>query len=521
MLMRQKNRAHDARCLQLLAVVLSASFAVAMAGCEPEIGTDPVPNIMEFDSETGRIPEPTVAAVDQTTGMLDFSPLGIDVPTGPAACLDASGWEGAVAECEFFQYLETLDGYPTLSSMRCPANAAIDPSTLTYSGAADDTVIVLEGGFSKITADDGLVVAFNNDDNYLYMDNPNGWEVGTQYVGAVRGYDNGVTTTDGTRVVASVIYNLLMRTESLLDCRPDNEDPPFYNPNAEVEEDCKYYVLVHEMFAADFPDTDAGHAMLDATVRGLLGSLESLRQGYKGEDGMTGLWDATAGTGQMPKEEVAVAWAWSTHSQTTFELQPVLGMVPIPSGNSVLRIPFKGTVDASSLVPFFFGNGATATVFLLNATVLEQALVNPALVNQAILTHTATVVANELVITADVPLVAGDRHIVMLVAKAEGDNRDASFQGIVDVPVAGMPARPIVPSPLTVFLRSRGPLVDADGNSLVSKLDSASAAQTEEARLILAQLFDHPTFTLLTGGDEDALIRENVAYVYAFDYVAP
>jgi hypothetical protein len=520
------GRALGPRRWLILAAVTSTAFLAGAAGCEPEIANDPVPAFMEFDMDTGRIPEPTVAAINPTTGMLDFGPLGFDVPKDPGDCLDATGWP-SVAECEFFQYLETLDGYPTLSSMRAPASAALDASTITYTGAADDTLVVLERGLSKITADDGLVVTFNPDDNYLYIDNPAGWEVGTLYVGAVRGYDNGVVITDGTRVVASVIYNLLKREESLLDCSLDAEDPPFYNPNAQVDDHCKYYELVHEMFASQFDKDDPNYETeLRATVIGLLGSLESLRQGYKGEDGFTGLWDVTASVGMIPKAEAAVAWAWPTHSQTTVEVQPMLGMVPIPVGNNVLRLPFKGTIDASSLVPFNLGNGADATVYLLNATILEQALVNPAMIGQAILGHTATIEGNELVLTADDPYIEGDRHIIMLVAKADGDNRpdlmpanagDPYFCGVCDGPPGEVGSRPIVPSPLVVFLRTRGALVDADGNSLVSKLDTATAIEVEEGRQDLAELFDNSLFGALTAD----LIRENIAYVYAFDYVAP
>jgi len=520
--MTQKRRAYSPWHWQTLTAVVFAALLVVGAGCEPEIGNDPVPSFMEFDTATGRIPEPTVAAISQTTGMLDFGLLGYDVPEEPAACLTAAGWP-SVAECEFFQYLETLDGYPTLSTMRTPANAALDPATITYEGAADDTLVVLEGGFSKYTAGDGLVVSFNDADNYLYIDNPAGWEIGTLYVGAVRGYDNGVVTSDGTRVVASVIYNLLKREESLLDCAPDAQTPPFYNADAVVDDQCKYYELIHEMYASQFPGDPDG---LHATVVGLLASLEGLRQGYKGVDGITGMWDVIDLVGQMAKDEVAVAWAWPTHTQTTVELQPALGMVPVAEGNNILRLPFKGTIDASSLVPFTLADAEAATVFLLNATVVQQALTNPALLNDAILGFTPTLVGNELVLTADLPFIDGDRHIIMLTAKAEGDNRpdlvpanagDPFYCGVCDGPPGEVGSRPIVPSPLTVYLRTRGALVDADGNSLVSKLDNETAVEVEESRLAMAQLFDEPLFASLTHD----LIRENVAYVYAFNYVAP
>jgi hypothetical protein len=516
MLLKQESRAHGPRRCSMpwktLVAVLSMAVLTGIAACEPEIGNDPVPEFMEFDTATGRIPEPTVAAVSQTTGYLDFAPLGFIVPKGIGACLEATDWP-SVAECEFFQYLETLDGYPTLSTMRTPATAALNPDTITYAGNADDTLVVLENGFSKVTAADGLLVRFNPDDNYLYIDNPSGWEVGAQYVGALRGYDNGVVTTDGTRVVASVIYNLLKREESLLSCELDAEDPPFYNPTAEVDAHCKYYELVHEMYVSLIPDPDVLHA----TVVGLLHTLESLRQGYKGEDGFSGMWDVTASEngGNMPKDEVAVAWAWPTHTQTTVEVQPVLGMVPIPEGNNIMRLPFKGAIDASTLISFA-GNGAAATVYLLNATELMAVLAGSGSLPDALPVFNTTLDGQEIVITADLPLVDGDQYIIMLAAKAEDDGRAEDF-GIFDGPPTEVGSRPIVPSPLTVFLRTRGALVDADGNTLVSKMDSATAVEAEEGRQQMAALLDNDLFGTLTGG----LIRENVVYVYAFDYTAP
>jgi len=512
----QECRVHGVRryprLWQTLATALSIAVFAGIGGCEPEIGNDPVPAFMEFDTATGRIPEPTIAAVSQTTGMLDFAPLGFIVPKGIGACLEATDWP-SVAECEFFQYLETLDGYPTLSSMRAPATATLDMASITYEGNVDDTLVVLENGFSKVTAADGLLVSVNPDDNYVYIDNPNGWEVGTQYVGALRGYDNGVETTDGTRVIASVIYNLLKREDSLLDCSLDAEDPPFYNLDAVVDEHCMYYELVHEMYAPLIPDPDVLHA----TTVGLLLSLESLRQGYKGEDGFSGMWDVTASDlgGNMPKDEVAVAWAWPTHSQTTVEVQPVLGMVPIIEGNNVLRLPFKGTIDASTLISFQ-GNGDVATVYFLNATVLAEVLAGSGSIVDALPVFNTTLEGKEIVITADVPLIDGDQYIIMLAAKAEGDGRPDDF-GIFDGPPGEVGSRPIVPSPLTVYLRSRGALVDADGNTLVSKMDSPTAVEAEEGRQQMAALLDADLFGTLTHG----IIRENVVYVYAFDYTAP
>lgn len=519
MSLTRNENARGLRRWQLAVALASVAILMGLAGCEPEIGNDPVPEFMEFDTGTGRIPEPTIAAVSQTTGLLDFAPLGIVVPEGIGACETDPTWSTMVAECEFFQYLQTLDGYPTLSSMRAPASAALDPATLTFSGGADDNLVVLEGGMSKLTDADGLVVAVNPDDDYVYIDNPAGWEIGTLYVTAIRGYDNGVVTADGTRVVASTIYSLLKREESLLDCEPDAEDPPFYNASASVDEHCYYYELVHEMYVSSIPDPDVLHA----TVVGLLGSLESLRQGLKGTDGFTGAWDLMGSVGQMPKDEVAVVWAWPTHTQSVVEVFPGT-KEPIAEGSDTLRLGFKGTIDASSLVPFNLGNGFEATTYLMNATILDQ-VINQGIgsITDAVPDFTATIEDDEIVLTAAAPLADGDRYVIMLVSKLPGDGRDADF-GVLDGPAGETTTRTLVASPLTVFLRSRGPLADADGNSLVSKMDDATAAFAEEGRAALQQLLDEPLFESLTGNctpDPCPIIRENIVYLYAFDYVAP
>ncbi|MFH2007853.1 MAG: hypothetical protein ABI333_14820 [bacterium] len=489
--------------VRLLIALVSVLPLTGAVGCAPELGNDPPPDFFEFDTETARIPEPTIAAVNQTTGMLDFSPLGIIVPKGPGACVGTTDFviDGApsVAECEFFQFLETLDGYPTLSPARAPVSAPIDMSTLTFAGEPDDNLAVVGMG-GKIT---DLVVTYDEVNDYVVVDNPVGWDVGSLYVAGIRGYDNGVTTADGGRVVASVIYNLLKREESLLDCDPDDPLPDptdLADPESVLDIECKYYELLDSMYEVAIPADTQRHA----TVVGLLISLEKLRQGFIG-DGTFGVWGMTELLGGIPKAEAAVAWAFPIHSQSVVELQPALGMVPVPEGNNALRVAFKGTIDASSLVPFFF-NPMDATVYLLNATLLLGAAnVDPA----AIVRFTPTVEGRDIVITAQNDFTDGHRYVMAMIVK---ENVDDPHAGVTDAE-----GRPFVPSPVTVFLRSRGELADADGISRVSKMDDATAAYAEENRVALLELFEHELWPSLT----ENLVRENVAYVFAFDYVAP
>ena len=72
---------------------------------------------MEFDptARPPRVSEPSFVALDRMTGKIDLSVAGIDVPadcsTQPAT---------ARAQCEFNQYLESLDGFPTVATRAHP-----------------------------------------------------------------------------------------------------------------------------------------------------------------------------------------------------------------------------------------------------------------------------------------------------------------------------------------------------------------------------------------------------------------
>jgi hypothetical protein len=106
----------------------AATAVLAAAACTPEIDTDPVPVVMEFDpnAKPPRVSEPSFLARDPATGKIDLGVAGIDVPadcsTQPAL---------ARAQCEFNQYLESLDGFPTVATARTPVGGPVDLPTAT------------------------------------------------------------------------------------------------------------------------------------------------------------------------------------------------------------------------------------------------------------------------------------------------------------------------------------------------------------------------------------------------------
>ncbi len=106
----------------------AATAVLAVAACTPEIDTDPVPVVMEFDptAKPPRVSEPSFLARDPATGKIDLGVAGIDVP---ADCSTQPVL--ARAQCEFNQYLESLDGFPTVATARTPVGGPVDLPTAT------------------------------------------------------------------------------------------------------------------------------------------------------------------------------------------------------------------------------------------------------------------------------------------------------------------------------------------------------------------------------------------------------
>lgn len=448
--------------------LLSAALAAAPS-CTPKLGDDPPPAYFEFDPTTNppRVPLPNVAAVNQETGLIDLG-----VPYDLSICEQITSMPPAM--CEFSLYLEGLDGYPTQSPITVPVSAELDLTTLTPENLAVFALAPLHD----------LELSWDATNMNLVIENPDGFKVGQQYVVAIRGYDDGVRTTDGTRVVAPTAYSLIKREESLINCHPDPPDPQdLVDPV--VDHDCKYYVLMAEQYHATDAETIAA-------VEQSLIDLETLRQGFL----TAGLWDAVDLLASMPKEEVAMVFAFPTHSGPVVEIDPDRGKIPTLVPPNSLRLEVNGTLDASTLVP-----GAplspTGTVGLLNVTALAaNDYVNGlpqfdvAFVDGAIEIQDAT------------PLIPGDRYVILLRTEDPIGHATGPY-------VADTDGNPLVPPPAVVAIRGRYPVYDdVLGVSNISTFSVAQAQELEVNRVALGELLDNPAFTLT---------REQIGYLFAFD----
>jgi hypothetical protein len=470
---------------------LAALGPLCSAACAPDVPNEPPPAFVEFQFDPSAMPAkssaPTSLVMNANTGLIDLSAAGIDVPaTGDAtACQDQTAMP--VAQCEFYQYLETLDGFPTLTPGTTPTSAALDLGSVTL----PDTLFVYDLRHKRAIND--AAITFDPQAHQLKFDPPAGWEIGGAYAVGVRGYGHGVTRDDGAEAVSSIIYALLKSEESLT-CGASSAE--------QIDVACPTYRL----FASDPRFASLEPAAQHAAIAQNMLQLEQLRTYYRGESaGMpVDLWATLASAGSMPKSEVAIGWFFGIHSASVFELNPKSGLVPNIVSPSEIRLALKGTLDAAGLQPFSLQNPA-GTVFLFDVDKLQQNATDP----RALPAFKPALSDGQLVLTATDagnPFIAGDTYAVLLTTE------------LTDVD-----KKPIVASPVSVLLRSRGPLVDANGVSQVSGFSDADAQQLEQGRLQFAKLLDDPLIRAATTSPArpDGLTREQLTYLYGFPFVTP
>jgi hypothetical protein len=405
---------------------------------------------MELDTTASppRVPEPTHVIINPRTRRLDFSLAGITVPP------DCAGQTVMPqAQCELYQYLQTLDGYPTVTPARAPASAALDPATLTA-----QNVVVLDVVARQVVTD--VTVTFDTLSRYLVIVPTSGWSPGHLYLVGVRGYASGVKTADGRDVVASVPY-FLLKQDTSISCGATTP--------ATVPDACPDFQLL-------------ASSMTPEAARGSVVQLEMLRASYA--TFMT--TELLASLGGIPRDELAIYWAFPAHSSPVAELDPTTGKLPQQTGSSVLRVAVKGALDPATVTATTAGMPGTVTLLDLTAAAASNLVAG-------LPPFDVAYDAGAVVLTSRQPLVSGHQYGVFL---SSG--------------VTATDGKPLVPSPVSVLLAARGRLVDSAGKSQVSAVSDGAAAMLEAGRAGLAPLFDNPVVQALTGLD-----RGKLAYVFA------
>lgn len=435
---------------------LLLGLAVLAAACTPDVGTGRTPAAMQFDLTAAppRVPQPTALVVNAQTGLIDFSQAGTPIP---ADCTAQTAL--TAAQCQFDQWLQTLDGFPSLTPATAPASAALDPATLTL--GTNVVVFGLKGGVPLTT---GLTVGADAASTSLSVTPPGPWTLGEFYWMGVRGYANGVQDAAGGAVVGSPTMALLKQDASLT-C--DAADPTQIDPH------CPGYQVV----AQGNPSPAVAAAQLF--------QLEAIRQGYLAGHG----FDVMAASG-LPKDELAVLWGFPIHTNSVPLLLPGTAAVPhVPAANQIL-VGVQGPVDPATVSAF--------TVRVQSGPIVVMDLTAAA--------------AGDL--SAGFPPV-GAAYVASLGAIAiqfsapfpAGHQLGLFFTNGLRSPDGA----PLVASPVSVLLTLTAPLVDSAGHSTVSGVADANAAALEAGRQALQPLLDNPIFTPLTG-----ITRANLVYCYAF-----
>ncbi len=311
-----------------------------------------------------------------------------------------------------------------------------------------------------------VVLGFEDTERALSVSAVPSWALGESYFVAVRAYAHGVRALSGAEVVGSPTQALL-KEDSSLTCgatTPEAIDPK-----------CPALALLAQ-------------TQPEAAARANAVTLEAIRQSYLA----SGVWQRLADAG-LPKREVAVLWEFPIHTASVAELDPSVGLVPAVSAANEIRVAVHGPVDQASVSAFVFRQ-SFGSVVLSDLTALAA---ND--LSNAFPSIEASYENGAIVLKGDAPFAAGRQYGVFMTNALRSPSGAA-----------------LVPSPVSVLLTLPYPIADTTGKSLISSVADADAAALEAGRKQLADLFNNPVFSSLTG-----ITRDNLVYCFAFTFEAP
>jgi hypothetical protein len=442
---------------------LAIALAMFAGACTPDVGSSHIPTAMEFDltATPPRVPQPTALVVNPATGLIDFGQTGTPLPPD-CGTLPVPNQ----AQCQFDKWLQTLDGFPSLTTASAPASGALDPTTLTL--GTNVVVFGLKGGAPLTT---GPATSFDPTSRSLTVTPPGPWTLGEFYWMGVRGYTGGIRDAAGGEVVGSPTMALLKEPTSLT-C--DKTDPAMIDPH------CPGY----EVVASGNPMPTPAEAAMQ------LLQLEAIRQAYLAGHG----FDVMTASG-LPTAELAVLWGFPIHTNSVPLLLPPTAAVPVvPAANEIV-VGVQGPVDPATVSAFTVRvqNGPVVVMDLTAAAAGDLNAGFPP-VGAVYLATPGAALPGAIAIQFATPFPAG--HQIGLF-----------FTNAIHSPDGA----PLVASPVSVLLSLTAPLVDSAGHSTVSGVADADAAALEAGRLALQPLLDNPIFSPLTG-----VTRANLVYCYAF-----
>lgn len=289
-----------------------AALVVLAVACAPEIPNTPPGEfvVARFDPSAAPpvVPTPNDLVTNTTTGLL--------VVPVPAEASAADKW--------FYDWLNTLNGFPAAVGASVTFTHALDPATVTAS-----TVRAIDLDASNATVDVTRTYTDSTSTvapGQLAIAPPTGgWLPGHRYALAIVGGLNGVRSKTGLTCVGSATWSFIRNAGELIDC-----------PNDDLAStSCR---LTTEIIPSTITE-DQGRRVTDqlATAK----RLETLRRKYKPAI------DAFVAAG-VQRADLALLWTFRIDDSASFVFDPTASKVPSPNNLAIKQGLVASPIDPNA-----------------------------------------------------------------------------------------------------------------------------------------------------------------------------
>ncbi len=414
---------------------------LVLGGCAPLPlePTGPYAHIV-YDPGSGAIPLPNDALRDLDAGRLD---LDVDTPGLTATEVDAR------------QFLNTLDGWSSVSAVTAALSEPADPATLP------GNVQVWEWGADpRVVAD--VALALDDDGLGLSVTPPaTGWARGGTYAVAVRGGESGLRTPDGRPFGPDAAFTYL-RLDQRLDT-PQNQR------------------AFSGATRAERMDKAAGMEALRVSIAPFVQYFA----------------DQAEPADRIARDELAALWSFTVTSRVELAMDPDSQRVPLPF--DLLIDPATGLVDMppadadTELVRDAKIEASKLDGFGVSSDLLFELTgpVDPSTVTtDSIRLFDVAQTATEVPIRVRLMLEGDTPHIVVeLEPEALPLATDHTYAVVVSDGLLGDSGAPVVPMLMGHLLRSGEPIA-VNGASRLGSLADDEALRLEGVRAEVAPLLD-------------------------------
>jgi dienelactone hydrolase len=466
-------------------LVLAAALAAGAVGCSPDIAqneaVEPSSTQPRFDltATPPVVPSPNDLARNPATGKLA-------VPLPPNA---------SDAEKELNAFLNNLDGFPTSTTVSTTFTAALDPASVNA-----DTVKIVDVTDQKVVTGTVSYVPAAQDGfglDRIVVLGPNGgrWLTGHQYGVAVT---DGVKGTDGKPVLGTSTWTFISSAQPLATCL----DQPY--PACQT---------TTELLPATSTDPSTRLAEQTAAAQ----KLEPIRLLHKPA---LDVLDANG----VKRENVSLAWVFTTVGQPTLVFEPGRSIIPFPSAlvtapSTTTPTGFKVNLPipagASATQQALYGGLNTLDGLSLTAPIasensdalgaLDVGKIDQTLLSGAAAAQVAGFVKLSTKLTANTtnpvvkvcvdcsvspqPSTGPKPETLQFVPQVPLDEQTV-YGAYVTAALKATDGKPVLPDPSWVLMRSKNSLVTAQGKSAVSSLSDVQAQTLEGARRAFAPMLD-------------------------------